>query len=308
MGGIYNMKTNVLSKINDCPTLYNEPKSPFAVYDNEQLVKVGADAETIITSTNNELDKLLIFAVGELKVSTSSLLQAVLHNCGIKDVTQKDIQRRLKLLSNSEFLDAYRFEENNTNIARSSNKIYLLGWRGSGLLKSSGKKLRLGNYLKELDATQVKKILSATQYLIRSGFNINDFSMCEPVFVPSKKDNGKAQKIFRPQAIINGAETIFIESVRQNCGWKKELLNKLERIAAVAQAKEHNINFDKGKTSLLLIAENTEHMKQIMKFVDAQYLCYPIKVCYSCDTLTYTCPEKSVYSIKPNFFASLFSA
>lgn len=302
------MKTNVLSKISDCPILYNEPKSPFAVYNNEQLVKVSSDVETIITSTNNELDKLLIFAVGELKVSTSSLLQAVLHNCGIKDVTQKDIQRRLKLLSNSEFLDAYRFEENNTNNARSSNKIYLLGWRGAGLLKSNGKKLRLGNYLKELDATQVKKILSATQYLIRSGFNINEFSMCEPVFSPSKKSDGKTSKIFRPQAIVRGTKTMFVEAVRQNLGWRKELLNKLERIAAVSQAKEHNIDFAKQNTSLLLIAENTEHMKQIMRLVESEYICYPVKISYTADTLTYACPENCLYSIKPSFFASLFSA
>ena len=302
------MKTNVLSKINDCPTFYNEPKSPFAVYDSEQLVKVHTKSETIITSTNNELDKLLIFAVSELKVTTSSLLETVVHNCGVEDVTQRDIQRRIKLLCASEFIDAYRFEENNKDRTRSSNKVYMLGWRGAGLLKSSGKKLRLGNYLKELDATQVKKILSATQYLIRSGFNINEFSMCEPVFSSSKKCNGKTSKIFRPQAIVNGPETMFLESVRQNPEWKKELLNKLERIATVAQAKDHNINFAKANTSLLLIAENTEHMKQIMKFVDAQYLCYPIKICYSSDTLTYTCPEKSVYSIKPSFFASLFSA
>lgn len=301
------METNVLLKVNDCPTIYNEPKSPFAVYDNEQLVKVRTDAETIITSTHNELDKLLIFVVGQLKVTTSLLLETVLHNCNVKDITQKDIQRRLKLLSHSQFLDAYRFEESNTNRARSSNKIYMLGWRGAGLLRSNGVKLRLGHYMKELNPTQIKKILSATQFLIKSGFDINDFSVCEPVFVPSKTDNEKTTKIFRPQGIVNSSETRFIESVRQNLGWKKELLNKLERIAAVAQAKKHNIELDKATTSLILIAENTEHMKQIMKFVNAQYLCYPIKICYTSDTLTYTYPEKSIYSIKPSFFASLFS-
>lgn len=302
------MKTNVLSKINDSPTLYNEPKSPFAVYDSEQLVKVHTKSKTIITSTNNELDKLLIFAVSELKVTTSSLLETVVHNCGVEDVTQRDIQRRIKLLCASEFIDAYRFEENNKDRTMSSNKVYMLGWRGAGLLKSSGKKLRLGNYLKELDATQVKKILSATQYLIRSGFNINEFSMCEPVFSPSKKCDGKTSKIFRPQAIVKGTKTMFVEAVRQNLGWRKELLNKLERIAAVSQAKEHNIDFAKQNTSLLLIAENTEHMKQIMRFVDSEYICYPVKISYTADTLTYACPENCLYSIKPSFFASLFSA
>ncbi|MBR6509329.1 MAG: hypothetical protein IKT38_01835 [Clostridia bacterium] len=304
------MKTNVLSTINDCPTLYNEAKSPFAVYDQEQLVKIHTTSDTAITSTNNEIDKLLIFAVSQLKCTTSFILETVLHNCGIDEITQKDVQKRLKILSACEFIDAYRFEENNKAGTRSSNKVYILGWRGAGLLKSYGKKVRLGNYLKTIDATQVKKILSASQFLIRSGFDINEFSMCEPVFVPSKKQDAKATKIFRPQGLvnINGAETIFIESVKQNSGWKKELLDKLERIATVSMAKEHNISFCKHNTSLLLIAENTEHMKKLMRFVEAQYICFPIKIAYSADTLIYADPKNCIFSIKPNFFASLFSA
>lgn len=299
------MKTNVLSKINDFSVIYNETKSPFAVYANEQLVKIQTNSETIITSIKNELDKLLIYTVSELKISTSSLLETLIHNFGVKDVTQKDIQRRLKVLSASEFLDTYRFEN---RTAQSSNKIYMLGWRGAGFLKSSNsKKLRLGNYLKELDATQTKKILSTTQYLIKSGFDLASFSMCEPVFVPSNKNDGK---IFRPQSIVRtGTETVlFIEAVRQNNEWKPDLINKLDRIVAVAQAKKNNIDFVKQNTSLLLIAENTEHMKQIMKLVNSYYIYYPIRIIYSADTLTYAYPENCLYSIKRNILTAFFSA
>ena len=298
------MNTIMIPKVKNFPVATNETKSPFAIYQNEHLVKIDDYSCQPITLVKNDLDLLIIVTINRLLVTTSAILSEMLISFGA-DISQKDLQKRLRILSASEFLDAYRFESNSGR-ERSANKVYKLGWRGAGLLKSKNIKPRLCGYLKEASSEQIKKILSASQYIVKSAIEPDDFQMCETLFCSSP--NMVKSKIFRPQAIIKkGKETIFIESVRRTTDWRKNLIEKMERVAKVSQCKTTNIEFIKNNTTLILIGEDTAHTKQIMQLVEATYLCFPIKVAYTSDTLTYS-KKDCVYNIKPNFFATLFSA
>lgn len=298
------MNTIMISKAKNFPVI-PEKKSPFAIYQNEQLVKMEDFNCQTISLVKNDLDLLIIVTINRLLVTTSAILSEMLISLGA-DVSQKELQKHLKILAASEFLDAYRFESNSGK-ERAANKVYMLGWRGAGLLKNKKIKPRLCGYLKEASSDQIKKILSASQYIVKAAVDPNDFKMCETIFSVSKNATTQS-KIFRPQAMIKMKnDTIFIEAVRRTADWRKNLIGKMERIAKVSQCKNTNIEFIKSNSTLLLIGEDSAHTKQIMQLVEATYLCFPVKVAYTSDTLTYS-KKDCVYSIKPNFFEALFSA
>lgn len=301
------MKKTVLNSVEECPVFQSETKSPFAVYQGEQMVKKTAcnQYRHITTVNANEIDKLIIVALNQYLVITSSLLEKALQNMGVA-VDQTDLQKRLRILSAGEYLDAFRFQ---SETARSSNLVYIIGWRGAGFLKANGIKPLGGVYLKELTPTQIKQLLSAAQFLIKTKVDIDDFTMRELVVVSGKADGGK---IFRSPAVVRQAdETMLIESVRKCSDWEKYLSDKLQRIDSVVTDKgELNVPICKKGLSVLLVAEDTIHMQQVMRLIEKHFRSLSIPALFSCDSLTYSQPDNCVFSVakKPGFFASLFSA
>ena len=300
------MKTTVLNSIYQCPVGRSETNSPFAVYEGEQLVKtVRHQSGTSTISITNDIDKLIIVAVNRYLVVTSVLLQKALQSMGVV-LIQKDLQKRLRVLAAGEFLDAFRFQ---SPTARSSNVVYMMGWRGVGFLKANGIKPLGGLYLKELSPTQIKQLLSAAQFLIKTEVDIDDFVMRELVVVSGKADDGK---IFRSPAVVRQAEeTILIESVRKCSDWETHVSDKLQRIDSVVTDKgDRNVPICKQGLSVLLVAEDTIHMQQVMRLIEKRFRSLSMPVLFTCDSLTYSQPDTCVFSLakKPVFLASLFTA
>lgn len=296
------MFINVISKISECQAV-DRIDSPFAVYPGEQFENVPVD-EPRGHFEPTQLDQLILIMTEKLLVVTSMLLQEALKGLGLEDVTQEDIRKRLKVLSSAEFLSKHVFA---SETSRALSNVYKLGWRGVGYLKSIGIKPRLGEYLMKSDATHIKRILSVGQYVVKQGIDVEAYKMCEIVLVPTKDPEIPTNKIFRPQAVIQTQEgTVFVESIRQNQNWKKEVLDKLQRISAVMKARTQNISIQ--NPTLVLVAETVQHMKEVMELIDSEYFYYTIPILYTSDSLVYTKPENCLYDVKKkNFWESLFA-
>ena len=295
------MVVNEVYKINECKGK-EEKDSPFRVYENEEFKNVPMNKsrghyELI------QLDKLIVVMTEKLLVVTSMMLQDAIRGLGVEDVEQADIQKRLMVLAESDFLSKHAFV---SGTSKASFYAYKIGWRGIGYLRAAGIKPRLNDYLMTSDATHIKRILSVGQYVVKQGIDIDAYKMCEIVLSPSITPQIPTNKIFRPQALLQLEEgTIFVESVRQNENWKQEILDKLKRISAVMKAKNQNISIRNPK--LILIAETVDHMKEIMELIDSEYFYYTIPIYYTADSLTYANPEKCLYEVKKKtIWESLF--
>lgn len=296
-----------LPNAHTCPQISNDKKSPFAIYPNEGLKKTQLSSPAISSVIIDDVDKVILYLLNQLLFSTSALLEIAMQNLGV-DIEQKQIQKRLKYLDEREYVRSYRFVSSETY---SSGKTYTLNWRGYGYLKSAEIKPKLRQYIQDLiesqDVVQIKKILSAQQFALRNEYDIEDIDICKTVFV-LVKEGQTTKKIFRSQAMLSdGERTIFLESVRRtDSNWKQEFMKKLDRIGSTLQtSKEHNITLKKADTTLILIAEDSDHMSEIMKLVDSAYLCFPATIQYTSDPMVFNNHE-CVYDIKQSWLSRLF--
>lgn len=296
------MLINKISRISECPDV-DGVHSPFMVYTGEDFIEVPPK-EYRGHFKPTELDQLILVMTGKLLVVTSIMLKEALARLEVGNVAQGDIQKRLNLLTSAEFLSKHGFV---TDMGKAASKVYKLNWRGVGYLKSIGIKPRLGEYLTKSDATHIKRILSVAQYVLKQAIDVESYKMCEIVLVPSKDPEIPTNKIFRPQAVIQTQEgTVFVESVRQNQNWQKEILDKLRRISAVMKARTQNISIQ--NPTLVLVAETVQHMKDVMELIDLEYFYYTIPILYTADSLVYTEPNRCLYDMKKrNFWETLFA-
>lgn len=305
------MRVYLLPNAHSCPLMSSsdDKKSPFAIYPGEKLQETQHASPVSGGVITDDIDKLILYLLNQLFFSTSALLQIALQNLGV-DIEQKQIQKHLKYLDEREYLRSYRFVSPD---AYSSGKTYTLNWRGYGYLKSTGTKSKLRQYIQELietqDVVEIKKILSAQQFALRNGCDIEEIDVCKTVFVPVKEGQ-TAKKIFRAQAIIlAGDKTIFVESVRRtDSNWKHEFMKKLDRIGSTLQtSKEHNIPLQKEETTLVLIGEDVDHMSEIMKLVNSVYLSFPIAIHHTADPLVFNNHE-FIYAVKQSWLSKLIAA
>lgn len=296
------MFINKMNRISECPDV-DGVHSPFMVYIGEQFVEVPPkEYRGHIKPT--EIDQFILIMTEKLLVVTSVMLHEAITRLGVGNVTQGDIQKRLRLLTSAEFLSKYDFV---SDMGRAASKVYKLNWRGVGYLKSIGIKPRLGEYLMKSDATHIKRILSVGQYVVKQGVDVESYKMCEIVLAPTRNPEIPTHKIFRPQAVIQTTEgTVFVESVRQNQNWQIEILDKLKRISTVMKARTQNISIQ--NPTLVLVAETTQHMKEVMELIESEYFYYTIPILYTADSLVYTEPNRCLYDVKKrNFWETLFA-
>lgn len=294
---------NTISNVNECPVTYSEIKSPFAVYGGETLK--NSSGEFVMPHFEpSELEQLILILTEKFLVVTSILLYEEMKELQVENITQIDIQRRLKKLANAGFLVKQMFSTPDGN--HSATAVYKLGFRGIGYLKGLGRRARLQGYLAQSDATHIKRILSAVQFVVKHRIAPEDFEICPIVMVPQKNPETSADKIFRPQAMIRSEDrTVFVEAIRQNEAWKQEILDKLNRIAAVINSKKKNIPIQ--NPTLVLVAESTKHMQEVIKLVESEYVYSKIEIFYTADPIIYAQPESCLYQIKRNFWDTLLA-
>lgn len=272
------MKINAIN-INNPINETAEKISPFAVVNGE-YINSNITTEYGYSFPLHEEDKLILIVTNKFLLLTSALIEKILTNHGM-EITQHEIQLRLRKLSNSQYLDKMEFCSEN---GKSSSKFYKVGYRGRGFLKSMNIKPNHPNYIAEIDATQAKKILSSVQYLIRSNTDFDSINVCMACFVPSENENEKATEIFRSQATIQTENTsIFVEAVRNNTSIE-DLKNKLNRMNRVFMSPQTNIRC--VNPTLVLICENLHHMLSTMKRIRKHIHCN-FDVYYTCDTAVY---------------------
>ena len=180
---------------------------------------------------------------------------------------QDTVKVALNKLWKSGYVEKYHFA-NAIDGTYSAGKIYVLSYRARGYLKSIGeipnKSGYIQNLLTESDSAQVKRLLSAQQVALCYGA---DFKIAEAVFIPHKIGNN-AKHIFRPQAIVNTTETLFVESVRNDIGELDRVMEKLYRIAEVCKRTKANIEI---KTpTVVLVAEDSMHMNYIKAEIESK--------------------------------------
>jgi len=295
------MHTTVFaSDINSVLNTFNGKPSPFSLYEGE-TAKLYCPEGFFYTSVS-ELDKQIIGLVNRYGLLTSNLICCALSNSGVQEADEITVKHRLRALTKAQYL-------NKTEIFNacgvSAVRVYSVGFRGRGLLKATSVAPRLAGYISTLaeDQVRIKKILSANQFLIRTGVPAEAVESCQVVFSKRFFSNS-ASNIFRPQAVVKASDsTNIIESVKRNVGWEKELLAKMDRMDAVFRRRTHNIELK--APYLTLIAEDPAHMKEIMRIVSAGRHSFPIF--FTCDTLTYSTPENCLYKVAEEpFLHSLF--
>lgn len=275
----------------------SETTSPFAIYPNESLKRyeVGAPCHVYLT----DLDKVILMVLNKYHVLTSSLLTQAMSQLGLENAEQKDVQSRLKLLANGNFVTKAQFESPD---GKSAARCYMLSYRGRGFLKAIGQQVKLTSYIGGLNHIQCKKILAVNQYLIRTNVSHHSIQSCIPVFVPSKTEE-KSSLIFRPQATITGEKTIFVEAVRGDDLDFSAISEKLDRMERTLRKKEHNISVNNPE--LVLVCESASMMRNLMKHVNCSKYHFEIK--FTADPLIYEDPVNCIYQMEaPTSFWSAF--
>ena len=240
--------------------------------------------------TLTDLDKLIILTVNNFRVITSALLLTYFGKLGVDGVSDASIKRRLDSLCKASFLQSSRLvKAGNT----SSIRVFSIGFKGKGWIGASG--VAMGNiagYISSFrgDTTRIKKVLSAVQYVVRSTDEKKDFLINRKIFAPdSAADSG-----FRADAVVfDKIHTQVILSVRDDASGLNDLPGKLNRAFSVFSAQKASVEL--VSPEIVLICENVEHLKHVMRVLGRKEYRYPIY--YTCDTLVYSNPRQCMFSL-----------
>lgn len=283
----------------------NESKmSPFAVYPGEKLSvrEVPTPRSMYIT----DIDKTILIVLNKYLLLSSRLIFQALKNAGMENVEQKDLQHRLRWLTDAAFVQSASFK--NEDASYSASRVYSVAYRGRGYLKSIGVQPRLGGYIATLDSLGVKRFLSVNQYLIETRKDYHTTEVGSTVFVPTPKKN-RPDKIFRAYGMVQESDTTVIaDAVRRGDDWRLHMLERLDRMSATLKSKECNTKLQR-KIQVVLLAENNQHLKEIDVLLYNKRYCFEILL--STDLLVYSQPTHCLVARthkSKNLFRSFFEA
>ena len=284
--------------------VYQIKKGPFAVYTGETIAiqQPTCTAGLFLTET----DRVVLEIFNQYLVLSSHLLLRELKNRGLEDLEQKQLQHRLRTLSNAAYLQAARFV--NSDGSYSANKVYFLGFRGRGYLKSLGIQPRLGGYIAQLDAAALKRYLSVNQYLINTGKKEHVVEVGRTIFAPLPNMQ-KPNKIFRAHGLVQEVDmTTIVEAVRCDGKWQEYILERLERMDATLKDKACAKDFAR-KIRLILIAEDSAHLRKLSALLQQkQYRSFEILL--TTDDLVHEQPDRCLVEREKHFgfFQTLLAA
>lgn len=288
-------------KINDLAN--NETKtSPFAVYPGERISirEVPSPRHMYIT----DVDKVILVFINKYLVLSSKLLLQALRNAKM-EIDQKDLQKRLHMLTDAAYLQSARFT--NADGTYAAGMVYSVGYRGRGYLKSINVQPKLGGYVAQLDSSSVKRYLSVNQYLINTGKDYGVTEVGHTLLVPEPRKD-RPDKIFRAYGMVQEEDkTVIVDAVRKDVD-KEYLLERLERMNDTISHRNCNTQVHKT-VELVLIAESCEHLKEVNSWLKGKHFS-KLSICLSTDTLTNNQPECCLVEREKStgFFRSLFTA
>ena len=144
----------------------------------------------------------------------------------------------------------------------------------------------MSGYLATLGTPEIKKLLACNQLLIKGKFEHTQ--VAQIVLREPQNPQEKACHIFRPTgAILNDQGKIcqFVEAVRRTPIAAQELTEKLDRMIKVLSEKEHANVPIVDKSRLIIVAEDYQHMCDLIR------ICKPfqkqLNILYTFDLSTY---------------------
>jgi len=269
---------------------YEAVNSPFMIYDNESLNICQNDYP--ISLYINDTDKQIVALINKFRILTSMQIIEALRLYFDSDADETYVKNRIKLLVKANYVQLSVITCDDGRMC--SARFYSIGYRGRGLIKALGA-LRISSYIAQIAETpsDVKRIASCNQFLIRSGIPFDAIESGQVVAAQPKSDF-KGDLVFRNTAMVTGDTSLFVESVRtSDCRFEK-LDNKLDRMKKVV--KKRDINVDINNPMLIVVCESISHMKQVLDYLASKRL--PFEACCTCDQLTYSVPDNCLYAVK----------
>ena len=227
-----------------------EKSSPFALVTDEYKTVVSAEHARFVNLSESQGEILKI--CNSLLFVTERMISQYLESLNY-DVDRTYLHNELYFLADAGYLRRIKLGRTSST---SIFNIYTVGYKGAGWLKANAYKSRLHGYVEQCECLQIKKILAANQVMIEMGY-LSAESYLSGQMVVDKKINATSN-LFRAHCLVQDKDKqIIVEAVRNTKDYKKELLEKLERIEKTLKTQI------KQKTELIITVENSKMMQEL---------------------------------------------
>lgn len=287
-----------------------EKKSPFAVYPGEKLSVMNIGVSDNTFTRLSDIDQLVMVAINEILVATGLLLHKYLLQMGLKNVNIDKIRSSLSKLSDVGYLTKMEFASTES---KSLTKVYSLAAKGQAFVKSKGKHPMLSAYIYGLDATGVKRILSALQFVLSQNYisKAKSIAISSVVAERGNRDATESAHIFRTNAtVLFEDKTVFVESVRRSPANEDELINKLNRMDdCLKHSKYLNVSVN-DTAEVVIVCEDFEHMASVYRAIKASESRFCFDLTFTNDSEVYNQPDNCLYHCKQKktFFEKTLAA
>ena len=265
--------------------------SPFAIREGEIKTFDGKDGyvsmNQIIHKINighiTDIHFKIMELVNEFEFITSRQIYQILVHKGEDIKSQDKLNNKLEQLVKSKILTRYYFTSEE---GKCIYRIYCLEKMGKYLLNSRGIECKWQPTDNTKPVAMIKKRLAGNQIIIAYLRKVSAF---DKYTIKPALTAKKAGKIFKCQAGIkltkNGKSVDFIfETVRREEDWESKLIEKMK---LYIDFYENFVKFDSGfemKPQLILVAEDTKHMVEILKVIVTNKLEIPnLKLLFTTD-------------------------
>ncbi len=265
--------------------------SPFAIREGEIKTFDGKDGyvsmNQIIHKINvghiTDIHFKIMELVNEFEFITSRQIYQILVHQGEDIKSQDKLNNKLEQLVKSKILTRYYFTAEE---GKCIYRIYCLEKMGKYLLNSRGVECKWQPTDNTKTVAMIKKRLAGNQVIIAYLRKVSAFDKYTIKPTLTAKKTGK---IFKCQAGVklskNGKSIDFIfETIRREEDWENKLI---DRMKLYIDFYENFVTFDSGfetKPQLILVAEDTKHMAEILKVIVTNKLEIPnLKLLFTTD-------------------------
>ena len=265
--------------------------SPFAVREGEIKTFDGKDGyvsmNQIIHKINighiNDLHFKILELVNEFEFMTSRQLYQMLQWKNVEVASQDKLNNKLEQLIKSKILTRYFF---NGEDGKGIYRIYCLEKMGKYLLNSRGIECKWQPTDNTKPVGMIKKRLAGNQVITAYLRKVKAF---DKYTIKPTLTAKKLGKVFKAQAGIkltknNKSIDFIFEVIRREEDWENKLI---ERMKLYIDFYESFLTFDSGfeiKPQLILDAEDTKHMVEILKVIVTHKLEIPnLKLLFTTD-------------------------
>ncbi len=265
--------------------------SPFAIREGEIKTFDGKDGyvsmNQIIHKINighiTDIHFKVMELVNEFEFITSRQIYQILVHRGEDIKSQDKLNNKLEQLVKSKILTRYYFTSEE---GKCIYRIYCLEKMGKYLLNSRGIECKWQPTDNTKPVGMIKKRLAGNQIIIAYLRKVAAF---DKYTIKPTLTAKKIGKIFKSQAGVklskNGKSIDFVfETIRREIDWENKLT---DRMKLYIDFYENFVTYDSGfeiKPQLVLVAEDTKHMVEILKVIVTNKLEIPnIKLLFTTD-------------------------